>query len=189
MQHHEPVDAQKRRSGLSRIAHASIAWKHGRRFSLYYLPLQILADWVISVTKIWVLFHPAKQAWMNRGARKLDSTQGSTFYKARTAIAHYLYGFTCTATVLLIGVASGLLPMLEDSPLYLRRLTAPSGNNIAAAPDADATASLGAAAAARPVFGAVLPADSAPSPVPSAVSFAGLSQSPQTVPQDAPKRP
>lgn len=168
---------------FSRIAHASIAWKHGRRLSLYYLPLQILADWVISVTKIWILFHPAKQAWMNRGARKLDSTQGSTFYKARTAIAHYLYGFTCTATVVLIGVASGLLPMLEDSPLFLRRLSNPPGT-IAGRPDSVTTASV--VPPPRAVFGASIPlADS----VPSAVSFAGLIPAPQTDPQAAPERP
>ena len=56
---------------FSRLAHASISWRHGRRFSAFYLPLQILSDWTIALTKIWVLFHPAKQNWLNRGARTL----------------------------------------------------------------------------------------------------------------------
>lgn len=105
---------------ISRIAHASISWKHGRRFSAYYLPLQILSDWTIALTKVWVLFHPAKQRWMNRGARSLDSTKASASYRVRTALAHYLYGFTCVTAVVGIGIVSGLLPLLRDSGLFLR---------------------------------------------------------------------
>ncbi|MCC6235417.1 MAG: glycosyltransferase [Verrucomicrobiales bacterium] len=161
---------------FSRIAHASIAWKHGRRISVYYLPLQICADWVIALTKIWVLFHPAKQAWMNRGARKLDSTQGSAFYRARTAIAHYLYGFTCTATVVSIGIASGLLPLLEDAPLYLRRLSRPNET-------LSSVASLAAPTPSFPVmFGAV--AEVPPARPSSPIAFAGV-----TLPATPPSPP
>jgi glycosyltransferase Alg8 len=103
---------------VSRLAHASISWKHGRRFSAYYLPLQILSDWTIALTKVWVLFHPAKQRWMNRGARSLDSTQASAGYRTRTALAHYLYGFSCTTAVIVIGIYSGLIPLWRDSGLY-----------------------------------------------------------------------
>lgn len=103
---------------FSRLAHAAVSWQHGRRFSAYYLPLQLVSDWAISLTKIWVLFHPAKQTWMNRGARTLDTTVTSAFYRFRTAAAHYLYGFTCVATIAAIGVYTGFLPVLHDLPLY-----------------------------------------------------------------------
>jgi len=102
----------------SRVAHSSISWWHGRRLSAYYLPLQIVSDWVISLTKIWILFHPAKQAWLNRGARTLDTTKNGAFYHLRTLIAHYLYGFTCVMTVLLIGIYSGFLSVLNERPLF-----------------------------------------------------------------------
>lgn len=104
----------------SRTAHSAISWWHGRRFSAFYLPLQIASDWVISITKIWILFHPAKQAWLNRGARTLDTTKAGAFYKIRTALAHYLYGFTCAATVIFIGVYTGFLPVLKEVPLVFR---------------------------------------------------------------------
>lgn len=104
---------------LSRVAHAAISWRHGRRFSAYYLPLQILSDWAISITKIWVLFHPAKQTWLNRGARTLDSTKTGAFYRLRTAVAHYLYGATCVTAILLIGIYTGFVPVLRELPLFL----------------------------------------------------------------------
>ena len=104
----------------SRIAHSAISWWHGRRFSAFYLPLQIASDWVISITKIWILFHPAKQAWLNRGARTLDTTKSGTFYQIRAAVAHYLYGFTCMATVILIGLYTGFLPVLKEVPLFFQ---------------------------------------------------------------------
>jgi glycosyltransferase Alg8 len=102
----------------SRLAQAAIAWRHGRRFSAWYLPLQILSDWVISLTKIWILFHPARQAWLNRGARTLDSTKASAGHRLRNTAAHFLFGFTCTATLLLIGIGTGLLPVRKESALF-----------------------------------------------------------------------
>jgi glycosyltransferase Alg8 len=102
----------------SRVAHSSISWWHGRRFSAYYLPLQIVSDWVIALTKIWILFHPAKQAWLNRGGRTLDTTKNGAFYYLRTLIAHYLYGFTCVMTIILIGIYSGFLSVLNERPLF-----------------------------------------------------------------------
>lgn len=105
---------------LSRVAHASISWRHGRRFSVYYIPLQVLSDWTIALTKIWVLFHPAKQAWLNRGARTLDSTATSAFHRMRTGVAHYLYGFTCAVFVVAIGILAGFVPVFRDAALFLR---------------------------------------------------------------------
>lgn len=103
----------------SRLAHAAIAWQHGRRLSVFYLPLQIASDWTVALSKLWVLFHPAKQAWLNRGGRLLDSTRQRAFYRWRAGLAHYLCGCVCAAVVILIGLFSGLLPVLRESPLFL----------------------------------------------------------------------
>jgi glycosyltransferase Alg8 len=104
---------------LSRMSHASIAWRQGRRFSLYYMPLQIITDWATALTKLWVMFHPAKQAWLNRGGRTLNTTQGSSFYGLRTGFAHYLYGFSCAVLVTIIGLFVGFLPFMREARLFL----------------------------------------------------------------------
>jgi hypothetical protein len=103
----------------SRVSHAAIAWYQGRRLSAYYVPLQILSDWTAAVTKIWILFHPSKQNWLNRGARTLDTTRGSAFFALRTGFAHYLYGFSCAALIALVGMFVGFLPLLREAPLFL----------------------------------------------------------------------
>jgi mannuronan synthase len=104
---------------LSRMAHSAISWRHGRRFSAFYPPLQFLSDWLIALTKIWILFHPAKQAWLNRGGRTLDTTKSGAFYSVRAFLAHYLYGFTCVATAILVGLYSGFLSPLRERSLFL----------------------------------------------------------------------
>ena len=104
----------------SRIAHASISWRHGRRFSAYYIPLQVIADWVTALTKLWVIFHPAKQNWLNRGKRTLNTTQGSAFYGLRTGFAHYLYAFSCACVMITVGLALGFLPIFRDTRLFMR---------------------------------------------------------------------
>jgi glycosyltransferase Alg8 len=103
----------------SRVSHAAIAWRQGRRFSAYYVPLQILSDWATALTKLWVLFHPAKQNWLNRGARTLNTTRGSAFYGLRTSLAHYLYGFSCAAIVAMVGLLVGFLPLFREARLFL----------------------------------------------------------------------
>jgi glycosyltransferase Alg8 len=103
---------------LSRLSHAAIAWRQGRRFSIYYVPLQILSDWSTALTKLWVVFHPAKQNWLNRGGRKLNTTQGSAFYGLRTAFAHYLYVFSCVCVGAFVGLFIGFLPILRDTRLF-----------------------------------------------------------------------
>ncbi len=105
----------------SRVAHAAIAWRQGRRFSAYYIPLQIISDWVISLTKLWVVFHPAKQNWLNRGKRTLNTTRGSAFYGLRTGFAHYLYGFSCACVVAAVGLFVGFLPIVRDARLFLNQ--------------------------------------------------------------------
>jgi len=72
----------------------------------------------MSLIKIWILFHPAKQAWLNRGARTLDTTKNGAFYRLGTMTAHYLYAFTCAMTIILVGIYSGFLPVLNERPLF-----------------------------------------------------------------------
>ncbi len=103
---------------LSRMSHAAIAWRQGRRFSIYYIPLQIVSDWATALTKLWVVFHPAKQNWLNRGARKLNTTTGSSFYGLRTAFAHYLYVFSCVCVGAIVGLFVGFLPIFRDARLF-----------------------------------------------------------------------
>jgi glycosyltransferase Alg8 len=105
---------------LSRVAHAAISWRHGRRFSAYYIPLQVIADWITALTKLWVVFHPAKQNWLNRGKRTLNTTKGSAFYGLRTTFAHYLYAFSCLCVMATVGLALGFLPIFRDTRLFMR---------------------------------------------------------------------
>src|SRR6266542_1345594 len=102
----------------SRLCHAAIAWRHGRRFSAYYMPLQALSDWTVALTKLWVMFHPAKQSWLNRGGRTLDSTRGSDFHGLRTGLAHYLYGFSCAGLITIVGVLVGFFPIWREARLF-----------------------------------------------------------------------
>jgi glycosyltransferase Alg8 len=104
---------------FSRVAHASIAWKQGGRFSAFYMPLQIISDWTTALTKLWVVFHPAKQNWLNRGARTMNTTRGSAFYRLRTGFAHYLYVFSCACVIATVGLFVGFLPFFRDARLFL----------------------------------------------------------------------
>jgi hypothetical protein len=81
--------------------------------------LTVLSDWAAALTKLWVLFHPAKQSWLNRGGRTLNSTRGSAFYGLRNGFAHYLYASSCVAVVVLTGIFIGLLPVWRESHLFL----------------------------------------------------------------------
>jgi glycosyltransferase Alg8 len=121
---------------FSRVAHASISWRHGRRFSAYYIPLQVVADWVTALTKLWVVFHPAKQNWLNRGKRTLNTTKGSAFYGLRTGFAHYLYAFSCLCVMATVGLALGFLPVFRDTRLFLRSAPETKHTPPAAAPKA-----------------------------------------------------
>jgi hypothetical protein len=105
---------------FTRVGLAAISWRHGRRFSAYYIPLQMFAEWATALIKIWVSSHPAKQAWLNRGGRTMDTTRGSSARWLRTAFAHYLYWFSLATFGLIIGCYTGLLPFHREAPLYLR---------------------------------------------------------------------
>jgi glycosyltransferase Alg8 len=110
----------------SRVGHSAMSWRHGRRFSLAYIPLEILSEWAMAVAKIWILFHPARQNWMNRGARTLDSTRQSTLYPLRRGLALYLLCLTCVGIVLAIGMKTGLLPSPRETRLFLNKASAPA---------------------------------------------------------------
>ena len=103
----------------SRLAHAAIACRQGKRFSAYYVPLQVVTDWATALTKLWVTFHPAKQNWLNRGARTFNSTKGSAFYSLRSGFAHYLYGFSCAVVLVAVGLFVGFLPLAREARLFL----------------------------------------------------------------------
>ena len=120
----------------SRICHASIAWRQGRRFSAFYVPLQILSDWATALTKLWVLFHPAKQNWMNRGKRTLNTTRGSAFYGLRSGFAHYLYAFTCATILIVIGCLIGILPVSREARLFLHHSSKPRAGQVRTSGDA-----------------------------------------------------
>lgn len=102
----------------SRVSHASISWRHGRRLSIIYVPLQIISDWAIAATKIWVMFHPAKQNWLNRGKRTLDSTRSAGYFAVKKTVAHYLYGVACAVMIIAVGVFLGFLPVFRDAALF-----------------------------------------------------------------------
>ena len=108
---------------VSRLCHSAIAWRHDRRFSAFYVPLQIASDWVIAVTKAWTLFHPAKQAWFNRGARRLDAGKLSALPRLRAAVAHYLYAFACASMLVLIGIYTRFVPVVSEAPLFFDNRT------------------------------------------------------------------
>jgi mannuronan synthase len=110
---------------FSRLGNAAIAWRQSRRFSAYYLPLTFLSDWATALTKFWVVFHPAKQNWLNRGARTLNTTRGSAYYHSRTIFAHYLYGFCCALLVIVIGLIMGFLPFFREARLFLNSKSKP----------------------------------------------------------------
>jgi len=87
-------------------------------FRLLY-PLQVLSDWVVALTKMWVMFHPAKQHWLNRGARTLDSTRGSALFALRTGLAHYLCGFLLCRLGDNRRSLCRLPPSFREAPLFL----------------------------------------------------------------------
>jgi len=90
-----------------------------RRFSAFYAPLLVLSEWIGSAIKLWVSFHPARQTWLNRGARRMDSTQGSGWYPLRRALAHYTFAVSWAVLLLVISVSIGFLPILREAPLFL----------------------------------------------------------------------
>ncbi len=137
----------------SRLGHSAIAWRQGRRFSACYIPLQILSDWAIALTKIWVLFHPAKQKWLNRGGRVLDTTRGAPFFAWRTGLAHYLSGFCCAGLVVVIGLALGFFPLFREARLFLNPRPTPKASEPAPPPSHRLDSII--AGNSSPLFGAV----------------------------------
>ncbi len=72
---------------VSRSVRVAPAWWHGRRVAPVYTPLAIVLDWLAAVVKIYVLYFPARQFWLNRGKRELDSTSQGRFIRERKLVA------------------------------------------------------------------------------------------------------
>jgi glycosyltransferase Alg8 len=104
----------------SRSLRVVAACRHGRRVSACYVPAQVLSEWVGSLIKLWVSFHPVKQQWFNRGRRRLDSSRQSPHRALRRALAHYLLAISCTTFALAIGIYLDLIPLWREWPLAWR---------------------------------------------------------------------
>ena len=94
-------------------------WRHSRRFSLFYMPLELLSAWANALIKIWVSSHPAKQSWLNRGGAPWTQPAERPPAGFRSLFADYLFYFSMAAFILAIGCFSGLLPFVRETPLYL----------------------------------------------------------------------
>lgn len=101
----------------SRLVRSIPSWVHGRRISFLYAPLAVVFDWAGALVKIWVIFFPARQYWLNRGARELDSTRGRARVRDRRIVSSALLGLTLTVYVLAVGQLVGSLPLIRDSRL------------------------------------------------------------------------
>ena len=106
---------------FTRTVRVTAAWRHGRRISFWYIPLQFLSEWVGAFVKVWVFFHPVKQSWLNRGARTMDSSKQAPFHWLRTAIASYTYGLCWMVFLLAVGAYLGLFPLLKELSLAMPR--------------------------------------------------------------------
>ncbi len=104
---------------VSRTLISVMYWRHGRRISAFYMPLELLSSWLNAIVKIWVSSHPAKQTWLNRGGRSLDSTEGGASRRIRGVFADYLFYFSLAAFVIGLGCFGELLPFVRESPLVL----------------------------------------------------------------------
>jgi glycosyltransferase Alg8 len=110
----------------SRLVRAIPSWIHGRRLSLFYGPQAVLFDWTGALVKIWVMFFPARQFWLNRGARELDSTRGSARMRDRQLVSGLILASSLTVYVLAVGQLVGALPLLRDLRLMALTLDARS---------------------------------------------------------------
>lgn len=104
---------------LSRTAKSIPAMWHGRRLSAFYTPLLIVTEWVSTAVKMWLLFHPTKQNWFNRGAKSLDSARSTSLRWLKQSVAVYLFGLTVGLISLLVAVWVGAMPLIQHAPLYM----------------------------------------------------------------------
>ena len=103
----------------TRTLRSAAAWRHGRRFSACYIPLQLCSEWVGAVVKMWVFFHPVKQNWLNRGKRTLDSSRHASFRFVRRGLATYFYAVSFLLFAFGVGLYSQLVPFVPELPLIL----------------------------------------------------------------------
>lgn len=107
----------------TRTVRVASAWRHGKRISLWYVPMQIVSEWVGAMVKVWVVFHPVKQNWLNRGNRTLDSSELLAFARVRRGVATLYCSATVVAFVLAVGTATHLLPFGREFALVWRAPT------------------------------------------------------------------
>ncbi len=105
---------------VSRSLRVAAACRHGRRVSACYVPAQFLSEWVGSLVKLWVMFHPVKQQWFNRGRQFLDASRQATHRNLRRALAYYLLGISCATFALIIAMYLNLIPLWRELPLAWR---------------------------------------------------------------------
>jgi hypothetical protein len=79
--------------------------------------MQIFSEWVGAAVKQWVLFHPVKQTWFNRGRRTLDSSRFRSHRLLRHSLATYVYAFCLAAFAFAVGTYIGAIPFLDELPL------------------------------------------------------------------------
>jgi glycosyltransferase Alg8 len=106
----------------SRTVRSLPSWMHGRRVSFLYAPLAVLFDWTGALVKIWVMFFPAKQFWLNRGARELDSTRGRSRARDRRIVSGVLMASAMTGYVFAVAALVGTVPIVRDTALIATQL-------------------------------------------------------------------
>jgi glycosyltransferase Alg8 len=113
----------------TRTFRVASAWRHSRRVSLWYIPLQVASEWVGAAVKVWVVFHPVKQTWLNRGNRTLDSSKSVAFAGLRRRLATFYCCVAVLAFVLSVGAITQFIPFVHELPLVsgARRATAEAG--------------------------------------------------------------
>ena len=97
------------------------AWRHFRRVSFWFVPLQLFSEWAGSIVKIWVYFHPVKQVWLNRGNRSQDTSGNVSFPGIRRRLATYFYAVSILCFVLFVGTYTGLTSLMRELPLIIHR--------------------------------------------------------------------
>lgn len=107
----------------TRCLRVMAAWRHGRRVSVYYIPMQLFSEWAGAIVKVWLSFHPVKQSWLHRGNRTVDATEQTSFRHVRRGLATYYCAFAVITLILLVGHYMSVLPIANELPLAIKRPT------------------------------------------------------------------
>ena len=105
---------------VTRTVRVCMSWWHGRRLSFWYIPIQLLSEWVGAAVKIWVYFNPVKQTWLNRGNRTLRAGRDAGLARIRNVLAGFYCLVSVTAFLVCVGSYTNLVPVLSESDFILR---------------------------------------------------------------------